>query len=570
MPAQSLSPSQRLSAFLARGIVRLWPAETREWGLAFEAELPEITTPLASVRWVFGGIMLLARERWKSFFRSFGRPIGVPAGSPLEAHVRNSRRVPRTPRFVTSFLFLASAAILLHPDVRSCILLSFRSLSTGVLENDLVWKWPSQWGSVRRLFKEAETNRDPKLLALLSLLSTDSDERLRLSEEAIQKDPSLTWLDHEQFRNQEHTFVLPESRLERLQKWDPGNGAFLELAARAAAYRSGKEWGDVQWPKPQYVQKSGLTQMDEAPPDAQWLSAMATVYAAPKYDSHLDNEFDLIRDVSQKYGIRDPDITLYLLASHNIPNMMNLKSYNNWLLGQSERKEQAGDHTGALADARKALGFSQRMWLGQTSMIELLIAESLGIKACERLQALLKEPGQAGEASLVAFQKAEWNADIERSRFAVGLRDQGMQQTATWTGTTILLATGLILVTSLVSCVSILALWLKRNAVDTRGRSLVFLSWALDAAPVILLGACAVVYLSYQPFARTYHAYFTARKPISDFEGLLAAGTVTHVWPSSVTHVLTPFLFWTITTVGLSLLAAFLLIRMAARRLRHT
>src|SRR5215469_13789686 len=181
MADQSLSLSQRFSVSLARMIVGLWPKETKEWGRAFEAELPEITTPLASLRWAIGGVMLLARERWKSFFRSFGRPIGVSAGSPLETHVRNSSRVPRTPRFVTLFLFLASAAILLHPDVRSCILLSFRSLSTGVLENNFVWVWPSQWGSVKRLFKEAKTNRDPKLLAVLSLLSSDDKERLLLS-----------------------------------------------------------------------------------------------------------------------------------------------------------------------------------------------------------------------------------------------------------------------------------------------------------------------------------------------------------------------------------------------------
>jgi len=583
MPEQSLSLSQKLSAFLARGIVRLWPAETREWGLAFEAELPEITTPLASVRWVLGGIMLVARERWKSFFHSFGRPIGVSAGSPLEAHVRNSSRVPRTPRFVTVLLFLASAAILLHPDVRSCIRLSLRTLSSSQVEahSNFDWKWqPSHWTSVKRLFKEAETNRDPKLLAILSLLSTDNNERLRLSDEAIQKDPSLTWLDYEQFRNQPRTFVLPESRLERLKKWDPGNGASRLLAAYAAAYRAGEEWGSVQWPKLRYVQKNGLTQIsqdrrpaifgDEATPDAQWLSAMDAVYTAPKYDIYVDREFDLIRDVTQKYGVQDPDITLYILESSNIANLMTLKSYSNWLLSQSEKKEQAGDRAGALADARKALSFSQRLWLSQKSILELLTAESLGIKACERLQALLKDPGQTEEASLVAFQKAEWNADIERSRFAVGLRDQGMQQTATWAGTTILLATILILATTLVACVSILTLWLKRNAVDARSRSLVFLSWALDAAPVILLGACAVVYLSYQPFARTYHAYFTAREPISDFEGLIAAGSVTHVWLSSVTHVLTPLLFWTTATVGLSLLAAVLLVRMAARRLRHT
>ena len=78
-----------------------------------------------------------------------------------------------------------------------------------------------------------------------------------------------------------------------------------------------------------------------------------------------------------------------------------------------------------------------------------------------------------------------------------------------------------------------------------------------------------MVYLSYQPFARTYHAYFTAQEPISDFEGLFDTGIVTHVFESPVTRIITPVFFWTALTVALSLLAAFLLIRMAARRLRQ-
>jgi hypothetical protein len=280
-------------------------------------------------------------------------------------------------------------------------------------------------------------------------------------------------------------------------------------------------------------------------------------------------EFELIRDVTQKYGLQDPDISFYILEAHHIPNLMNLRSYNNWLLSQSSTKEQAGDRIGARADARKALHFSQLMWLGQKSTIEALIAESMGIKACKRLRALLKEQGQAGEASLVAFQQAGWNADLERTGFARGSRDRGNQQSTVWAGMTILLATLVILLASTVSCVSLLVLWLKRTAVDARGRFLVFLSWGLDAAPVVLLGACSVIYLAYHPFARTYHAYFSAQQPISDFEGLFDAGTVTHVLPGPVTQVLTPVLLWTVATVGLSLLAALLLIRMFARRLRQ-
>src|SRR5215470_8531384 len=95
----------------------------------------------------------------------------------------------------------------------------------------------------------------------------------------------------------------------------PGQRCFSRARCARRRVSSRRGMGSVQWPKLRYVQRSGLTQMDKAPPDAQWLSAMDAVYTAPKYDSHLDNEFDLIRDVTQKYGVRDPDITLYLLAS---------------------------------------------------------------------------------------------------------------------------------------------------------------------------------------------------------------------------------------------------------------
>ena len=83
MPAQSLPLSQRFSAGLARKIVGLWPDQTKEWGRAFEAELPEITTPLASVRWVFGGAILLAKESLRSFMKSLWRPAPKDATSPL-------------------------------------------------------------------------------------------------------------------------------------------------------------------------------------------------------------------------------------------------------------------------------------------------------------------------------------------------------------------------------------------------------------------------------------------------------------------------------------------------------
>src|SRR5215831_15695889 len=128
MPTPSLSLSQRLSAFLARGIVRLWPAETREWGRAFEAELPEITTPLASVCWVVGGAVLFAKESLRSFLKSLWRPLGVPASDDSSFLSNGSGPAPRLPRALAGFLLLASLAMLCLPEVRA-------SLGSSVLFN---------------------------------------------------------------------------------------------------------------------------------------------------------------------------------------------------------------------------------------------------------------------------------------------------------------------------------------------------------------------------------------------------------------------------------------------------
>ena len=518
--------------------------------------------------------MLLTRERWKSFLGSFGRPIGVTAGSPLEPLIKNANRVPRTPRIVTLLLLAAAGLILLHPDVRSCIRMSVRSMSTGY--RDFAWQ-PLRWNSVKRLCKEAEKNRDPKLLALLALLSTDNAERLRLSDEAIRGDASLTWLDYELGAtgpwgpDDSHTFhTLAPERMARLRKWDPDNTMPRELAAQIAAYRAGAQWGSISWPNQTGKYGLGIDgSEDQPPPDSKWLAAMDEVFSSAKYDNYSTQQFELVRYATDKYRVRDPDIALYVLVRRRIPNLLSLRSYNNWLLSQSLRKEKIGDTAGALADARKALQFAQRMSLGQKTTIEALMAGTLGIAACKRLQPLLENHGHAEEASLVAFQMASWNADIERIRFTNRSQGRVGQEAAEWASMTILMAMILILLAGLASFVGALVLWLKRTSAEARSRPLVLSSWALDAAPIVLLGTCSIVYLAYQPFAQAYSAYFSAEQPVGNFEGLYAAGSVTHVLPYSVTRVATPVLFWTVTTVALSLLAAFLLVRMVARRFRH-
>jgi hypothetical protein len=62
MSTSAPKSNQRFAPAVARAIVRVWPAESREWGQAFDAELPAAESAGATTTWLIGGLMLLLRE----------------------------------------------------------------------------------------------------------------------------------------------------------------------------------------------------------------------------------------------------------------------------------------------------------------------------------------------------------------------------------------------------------------------------------------------------------------------------------------------------------------------------
>src|SRR5215470_305767 len=172
----------------------------------------------------------------------------------------------------------------------------------------------------------AASNRDPQLLALLSLLSKDDAERLQLSEEAIEKDASFTRLDYEQSLwppndlSQQH--YLPAARLERLQNWDPQNAALHVLAGEIISKPAHTEAFDAAMHgKIDSGLKERLTQ------DAQWNSEMATAFAAPKYDNYASQIVQLIQNVSLRFGLSDPDVAVFVLAKKRMVQFEVVRTY---------------------------------------------------------------------------------------------------------------------------------------------------------------------------------------------------------------------------------------------------
>lgn len=549
---------RRLAAFGARIIVRLWPQETKEWGRAFAAELPEIEGLRSSIRWLMGETMLLTRERLRHFLKSFGRPFGVPAGGPLEAVVKSSLRAPRTPRIVTLLLLLTSVAILAQPEMRTC-------LSAALSANSVdCWSDP-QWRSVHRLEKEAARTGDAKLLAVLSLLSMDerSGKQTKLAEEAIAKDPSFTWLEYR---------YPPADTTERLRKWDPDNAvvrlATAELRFEKIEVATRGTTGYVRH------RNHELTSLEKAAAaDTDWMAAMDYAFSASKYDTYTLQQLQLFRDVARQYGVSDPDIAFKLLVAQRLPYFSNLLTYARILLDRAAKAEGRGDTATAVAEASKVLDFAQNMQLHSRTLLEEVIAAELAQPACENLQSALERAGRKEEAALAGSELAQWKAVIEGVKLRNPRARESQPTALAWTALSIHVCAFAVITLAVAFFASLVFLSLRnRSPMNSRGWLLTVSSVAVELAPLLLLFATVTLFFAYHP-SLVYQSYLERGDQLPNAEAMesfLSAAMVAHMWPETIEQTIRPpqgtYVLWLSATVLLSMLAAFLIYRMLPRR----
>jgi tetratricopeptide (TPR) repeat protein len=549
----------RIAQNMAGAILRMWPAETREWGRAFEAEFSAIETGGAAFSWLIGGLMLLLREWWKHFWRSFGGPIGANSEQSSGAFTKRYSRVPQTPLWLMLLLLLSGTALLLHPEVRQAL----GSLRSEYAHTE---QEPARWSSVKKLRTISASRRDPQLLALLSLLSEDDEERLRLSEEAIEKDPSLTWLDYEQSllpaNDLSRQKYLPASRLTRLQKWDSLNAVphllaaeIISKPARAEAFDAVMRGGHLAWE-------------DKLAQNSQWLSEMSAGFSAPKYDSYMAQTIALIQDARSKFSVRDPDIALFVLKRKRITQFDVLRGYVNILMERGAAREKAGDASEAIATYSQVLQFSQRMLLGHELPAEQYFAQGTGEKACEKLQKLYGSAGRNNEAALVSFQLAEWKAerDPKLMRNIPLHYHQAQWNSLAWSGLLINLAGLALLLLVPVALLSFLfVFWRRKVTLERRGRIDFWASLSADDAPWLLLASSAVVYFTYHPYARVCDTFLNGSPFSPDIETFVGAALVPHAITDRIQLIPDPYSLWLGATALLCLIGVLLLWRMTIR-----
>ncbi len=561
MPNEYKSNWQRLAASTARLIVRLWPEETQAWGRAFEAELPEIETRLASLRWLIGGLVLLTRERFRHFLKSLGRPLGVPSPAPSSTLSTDSGPAPRLPRIFTIIFLMASLAMLCLPEVRSSL--------ASVMFPEIRVQW-----DIQKLRQEAQATHDPQLLAFLSLLSWDNNERSQLADEAIRRDPSLTWIDYAgsywNYADPDRNHFLSDDRIARLQNSDPENTLPLLLSAEVISHPVELAYFANSHDSAMSEDRAWEREIAKNPA---WLAAMDRAFAAARIDDYWTRQLELVHRVSNRYHLSNPDLTLAILHSHRHVDYSDIHAYVLFLVERGDKAAQSGNPRAAGAEYEKVERFAERIQAEKALQSNEWLAATIGRKATQKLKSLWESTGHPAEAQISGRQLAGWDKSHRKILDDWSSRNRKKKWSRTErAGLLINLAALLIAILSPLTVLVVLGVGF--SAPFTRrilGRLYGFVCLMADAAPVLLALSFALLFFVYHPYARFYS---TSELTNGNPEVVFSVVGVTHSFPRTVGAFLyerilvyRSYYLWLACTALLSTLALFLVYRMLRRRL---
>lgn len=557
--------THRFAPPVARVIVRAWPAASREWGQAFAAELPSIDTAAAAISWLIGGLMLLLREWLKHAWRALFRPIGAASGdnNATAAFTPRYSRPPRTPLWLMLALTISSVAILVHPEVRQALeKLGCAYAGPSCHSSD-------DWSSLRKLRAISNSNRDPQLLALLALLSTNHEERLTLSDDAIRRDPSLTWLDYEVSRrtwlDNDPRDSFPSERVERLRKWDPQNSTPYIMAAERLAQPAELEAFDAIVRGQSHIPDP--TKRLVANPDL--ISEMHAAFSASTYDNYTTRALELTRSVSARFSIHDPEIIQQVISTNREPRFDVMDAYVQYVTERGDTFEKSGNVKQALAGYNELLRFAQRVALDAKTPSEQYLARDIGETAGKKLAPLYASLGQSDEAAVVSSQVEQWKAEQDLRFFRdVPLRYRGSEFNAlAWSGLLINIAGLSLLIILPLALISVVYVLSRRKApIEQRGFTDLLASLFADSAPWLLLASSVLIYFTYHPYARMCAEYLKGGRGAPDMQTFLTAMLVPYAVPESFGFLHDRVSQWSAIIAILCLLLVFFLWRMTLRR----
>jgi hypothetical protein len=393
-------------------------------------------------------------------------------------------------------------------------------------------------------------------LAYVALHSPDEHEASAAAEKAIAIDSQLTWISAHVSRS---CCDVPVNEakpwLESLGSWDPGNGFVYLLEAESAIEAEWKTHWSVARRYP-----GTLRQALAAEP--RWRELMEKAFSAPRMDSYIDRQFRLDRDVLLERGLDYPDKLLLASSSAQIPDLVMLKTYADYLLlDVGDREEKAGHIESALSAYAEVASFAQKLDNGPSSL-EHMGAVLMRKRAYEKMIALLRRQGRDAEAANAAVVLASTMIDRDKSGFELGPRSSGYRA-----GQLLMMAAVLIVLLTIATSVWFVCVVPLRLS-PRLSRDMNWVGSRLGWTPALLAVSCLVFFVSFWPYANSIADYVDGHELRATYGSMFMGFTslrlnyILDIW---IDHMFWP-LIW---CAGIAILGAVYLRWAAWRRRTH-
>ncbi len=375
---------RQASSVLLEAAIRIAPADTRDWGRAMAAELPQVEGTWGAAMWAVGSTGVLAKEAVISLIVPGRRG---PGAVPDDGLLAKSPILRKTALAATGACVLAALFFFASPPFRQAFQVAMAP-----------WHRLTQFSSsgaqpdFSNLARRAESRHDAEGIAFCAIRSQDSrGENARLADEAVRLDPHLLWVYAVvALRNP----ALPEAAawVDRLKQWDPQNALIYLISAR--------------------LLKQG--RFHEGPPapeqERDWENAMAAAYQSTEFDDYLDRVAQITQRVVPRYQFYDPS-EVESRAQIDIPHYAyeDSERYARMLLAEGEKREAKGDRKGGREQYWAVARFGQLIDYQEHSDFERWVGTALQSMAYQRLQASFQKEGDVSQARLFAYLAAKFD-----------------------------------------------------------------------------------------------------------------------------------------------------------------
>lgn len=465
----------------------------------------------------------------------------------------------RRTRFMSLFFLALSLAFFCVEDFRWAL---------GYMKLELTINRIAQYGGplppeeVRTFAQQAQQKGDAEALAFAALYTPDREESFRLAEQAVAKDPKLSWVYYHVAKKNLHSWEAPEPAvakrfqdwIQKLEAFDPDNA--VPSILRAELIRAESE-ASTKWP---YIIPTDQKSLEFPLQHPDWLAAMDRAFDRPRYDSYSVRRFELERRLWARQGWARPGVVVPSLWFYPIPDLLNLRSYTNFrVFYRGRQAEQAGRREEALGHYYAATNFANRMRLGGNSLIEELIGMALDRLASEPLQAALEKAGRKQEALSVSQRLADYDRVWGKPK--VGRDPLRSSSNRLWSALQMAIFSLLVVLFAAVTLVSVLYVNAKRwIRPEKRGHLYALVTVLENYAPILLFASCLALYLIYAPYAQNFHFYMTATGPIRSLEpiGLNVYPLISELvwWPNELApeNPFGNYIYWALGFLGLAVL----------------